>query len=236
MNFPKKVTHKLFYRKWVYKVDCICNGAWRAKRVGVWGTIQYCHAPGTDRADGWARKPANKDQLLQFVNVLAPFLDREDIQTRTENNKFTLFCNDRSVYASMLVQLAPWISEITEPANETELGYITDNGAKKVICNEIPYGKYEYKVYLRAKTATGTRESFNEWSTKYNDKIKASKSVMRWLNGGGYYYSTPYIHVADGPMLSMVYLFLGNNVQRAEHFITRSCINTITKQEELCQA
>jgi hypothetical protein len=115
-------------------------------------------------------------------------------------------------------------------------GLNTTNGAKKVICDEIPYGKYEYKVYLRAKTAIGTRESFNEWSTKYNDKIKVSKSVMKWLNGGSYYYSNPYIHVADGPMLSMVYLFLGNNVQRAEHFITRSCINTITKQEELCQA
>jgi len=232
MNFPKKVTHKLFYRKWLYKVDCICNGAWRAKRMGVWNTIQYCDAPGTDRADSWSWcRPANKDQLLQFINVLEPFLDRGDIQTRTENNKFTLFCNDRSVYASMLVQLAPWISEITEPANDTELEYITDNGAKKVICDNIPYSRYEYKVYLRAKTSIITRDSFNEWSKKYNDKINVSKSVMKWLNGGDYYYSNPYIYVSDSPMLSMIYLFLGDNVQRAEHFITRSCINTVTNQE-----
>jgi hypothetical protein len=236
MNFPKKVTHKLFYRKWIYKIDCRCSGSWRIKRLGIWNAVKYCNQDGRDRADSWSGSPTDKVQLLAFTNAVESYLDREDVQTRTESNKFTLFCNDKSVYASMLVALEPWISEITEPANDTELEYITDNGAKKVICNNIPYGLYEYKVYLRANTDVVTREAFNEWAKKYNDKINVSKSVMKWLNGGNYYYSNPYIHVADSPMLSMVYLFLGDNVQRAEHFITRSCINTLTKQEELCQA
>jgi hypothetical protein len=133
----------------------------------------------------------------------------------------------------MLAALASYISEVCEPANELEFNYMTSNSAKKVIRNSLPHQKYRYKVYFKSDCNTNTKTQFESWCHNYVEKIKIPKSTKVWFTQG--WQQCPYIHVEDSPTLTMIGLFMGNNVKKVEEFILRSSINTCLDQEQVCQ-
>ena len=111
---------------------------------------------------------------------------------------------------------------------------MTNNSAKKVLCNHIPFNQYPYKVFIKYNMPVITRTAFKKWAENYNGKIKLVSATYNWLNGVDSYNSL-IIYVADKPTLSMVSMFLGNSIAKIEEFIPRSSINTSLEQEETCQ-
>jgi hypothetical protein len=201
------------------------------KRKGVDATIAYCKEESI--TSSYFYKNINKPKLLEFTNSIHPYLDK-DINVRVEGSIFSIYCKDRALFETISKDCAKYIVAEYAPASDVELEYMTNNSAKKVLCNHIPFNQYPYKVFIKYNMPVSTRTAFKKWAENYNGKIKLVSATYNWLNGVDSYNSL-IIYVADKPTLSMVSMFLGNSIAKIEEFIPRSSINTSLEQEETCQ-
>lgn len=167
--------------------------------------------------------------LSRFYEKVKPFYD-EDLQIRVEGRRFNLFIKDKDLLDRVCKELEEWIFEVTTPASEEELEYMVANGHKKRVCDNYPNEKYRYRVHLKQTTGHETRKRFYEWLTKYGNRAHVIPSTESWLTGDAYYCRNPYFYVEDSSLLSMVGMFLGNDLRRVEEFILRSSINTGSKE------
>ena len=236
MNHQKLATSKLFYGKWPYKILCIVKESWKVKRLGVEKTIEYCYNPvNSFYINKWRGTPTDLSRLLNFTHAMEPFLSKE-IQIRAENSLFNIYCKDQTLYNDMVAQLDEFITEVHEPINTKELDYIVDNGAKKVLCNQLPHKKYQYRIWLKTSFKQDARLNFSNWITNYGDRILPTKSTNKWLvSQSKFWGDQPNMYIKDSATLSMVGLYLGNNLQKVEEFIPRSNINISLNQENTCQ-
>lgn len=228
MKHQKHQTSKLFYGKWPYKILCFVQESWRIKRMGVKNTLEYCYNPNNRfYSNLWRGSPVDLSQLIRFTNAVEPFLSKE-IQIRSEGGLFNIYCKDQDLYNNMVLQLDEFITEIHEPNNVNEFDYMTNNSSKKILCNQFPYKKYQYRIWIKSSFDQDLRLKFNEWMSNYGDRMLSSKATNAWFGGGGkYWVAQPNIYVKDSATLSMAGLFLGNNVQKVEEYVLRSSINTV---------
>ena len=211
MQIKKLKISKLFYNKWPFKVSCVISHA----RL-VTGRPRYYGAKLT------AEQETN---IEEFKNAWAT-LSKEEIHHRAEFSHFNIFCSTRATLDLIISKLKPWISIVSEPASDEELEFLIENGHKIRVCEKYPSRKYHYRIYLKTKMSAQLRKSFLDWSIKYNGKIKPSKITEKWLVGTRYWISDPFCYVQDSATLSMVGLFLGNDIKLVEKFVLRTSINT----------
>ena len=170
------------------------------------------------------------NRLLLFIEDVDQFLDK-DIHVRTEGGIFNIYCNDAKLFKRMCKKLDYWITEVFEPANDAEYQFMLDNGRKKVICNHLPFQKYQYRVYIKEKISLDIREKLWNWMAKYDGKYRVPVRVATWLMGTKQWVASPSIYVEDGPALSMFLLFLGDRASKVEEFVPRSVINTLSEEQ-----
>jgi len=222
MILSTQKTSKLFYGKWPFKLECQIHGGWMVKRLGIPRTLDYCLSSKPTAV--WSRNNINRQDLLEFANTIEPFLNLE-LQIRVEGNHFNIYCKDRLLLNQLSKELSKWTTALCEPANDLEFNYL-ENTTKKVICNHIPFKTYCYKVYLKSTAPLNVRNSFESWIQHYEGKIKVPRHTKEWFVKGSGWGWIPTVYVKDPATLSMVGLFLGNNVQKVEEFIPRSSINS----------
>jgi hypothetical protein len=205
------------------------------KRLGIAKTIGEClHKKQSGHSSIYSSyRDFDADRLLAFMQDVDAFLDK-DIHVRTEGSIFSIYCNDLTLFNSMCKKLDHWISEVFEPANDTEYQFMLDNGRKKVICNHLPFQRYHYRIYIKEKISLDTREKLWNWMSKYDGKFRTPVRVANWLMGYKQWATSPTVYAEDGPALSMLLLFLGDRVSNVEEFIPRSMIN-IVSEESSCQ-
>lgn len=207
------------------------------KRLGVVKTISECMSKKHPNNAGIAYYSSynnyDPDRLLLFIEDVDQFLDK-NIHVRTEGGIFSIYCDDAALFKRMCKKLDYWITEVFEPANDAEYQFMLDNGRKKVLCNHLPFQKYQYRVYIKEKISLDIREKLWNWMSKYNGKFRVPVRVATWLMGTKQWVTGPSIYIEDGPALSMLLLFLGDRASKVEEFVTRSSINTLT-EEEPCQ-
>lgn len=231
MNQLRQTTSKLYFGKWPFKIKIAVSGAWMVKRKGVDATILICTDPNYRHS--YQYRNINKPQLLEFTNSISPHL-KSDINVRVEGSIFSVYCKDRALFETISKDCAKYVVAEYAPASDAELEYMSNNSAKKVLCNHIPFNKYPYKVHIRYNTPQNTRSSFKKWTENYGSKIKLVSATYNWLNGIDSY-NNLIMYVEDKSTLSMVCMFLGSSIAKIEEFIPRSSINTTQEQEELCQ-
>ena len=232
---PKKhQVSKLFYNKWPVKLSLYQPGCTMVRHYGMTMALHYAQNKGVGLGKS-VRGRYNWEELLEFLLVLKNFMDR-DVHLRYEGNKVSIFCRDKVLQQLLETELSHWLCAVYEPANATEFEFLTNQTAKKVVRDSLPYDLYKFKVNIRANTDIGTRVKFNSWIKNYGDKVKVATHTEQWFKNGqtGYGWN-PTMYVEDSATLSMVGLFLGNNVRSIEEFILRSSINIHNEQEELCQ-
>jgi hypothetical protein len=232
---PKKhQVSKLFYNKWPVKLSLYQPGCYMVRHYGMTMALHYAQNKGGGLGKS-ARGRYNWEELLEFLLVLKNFID-EDIQLRYEGNKVSIFCRDKALQQTLESDLYKWLKVVYEPASDVEFNFLTSQTARKVVRDILPYDLYKFKVNIRANTDIGTRVKFNSWIKNYGDKVKVANHTLQWFENGATGYGwNPTIYVEDSATLSMIGLFLGNNVRSIEEFILRSSINIRTEQEELCQ-
>jgi len=196
-------------------------------RLGIPFTLNEC---SLKKSGGVFRRDFDADKLMAFISDVDIFLDK-DIKVRTEGGIFSIYCNDEKLFNSMLKKLDHWITEIHVPANDAEQAFIEANGHRKIICNHLPFHKYQYKVFIKEKISLDTREKVWTWMAKYNGKFRTPVRVATWMMGHKQWCTNPHIYTEDGPSLSMLLLFLGDRVSKVEEFVPRSVINIISEEQ-----
>jgi hypothetical protein len=215
MKVKRLKTKKLFYNKWIYKIQCVVNGGW------------YLSMPPS-RYSYWIgkMKPDSAQELDVVRSKLNNFIDKE-IQLRFEYNRISIFCNDRVIFREIESTLNNWIHQIYEPDNNKEEEFLLSSGKRKRLCKKYPKGLYQYKAYFNTKVMNlDVRKSFYEWFLKYDvSKMHIPNKTKRWLLGLDLYGSSPFLYVSDQKMLSMTAMRLGNGIKTIEEFILENDIN-----------
>ncbi len=226
MKIQKLSSSKLFYNKWPYKVECTLRGASRVARNNLDELKSWCNCePNAPRYLGVGDRNINKAELLQFITVVEPFL-KDNLQIRTEGSHFNLFCKDTTTLNSIEAALRPWIRKICGPNTEEELNFLLENGHKKRLCDKLPKGKYNYKVFFKIKLPEDKRMAFSVWAENYSEKIEIAGLSDLWLKGIKKYKQDPFMYVEDEKTLSMVGMFLSGYIKKVEHFIPRNSVLT----------
>jgi hypothetical protein len=204
----KLKTSKPFYKKWVYKIYCYkANG------------IEH----NWFNAD-WRRLSNLKK--LEFDSIMSNFLTR-DLQIRTEGDFCSIFCNDPLLANALVESLSKFVLVVHEPGSDKEKEFLLNHQARKIACDHLPHGLYQYKLYLKTRMKLENRINFLKWTERYDtSKISISKSTARWLAGTSYWTQTPFIYVNDSPMLTMTCLYLGDNLKSIEEYVLRTSINS----------
>lgn len=229
LNLQKKITTKLFYNKWPYKLVVMVGGVYYVGRNGCEQTISHCETRG------WGlHNKVDKPNLIEFCKKYEQF-EGADTQVRVEHHSMSIFCNDKTLLAQMIVELQQWAYEVWEPESEADLKFLTSTTARKVVCNLLPHEKYQYRVKIKSSMNIDSRANFASWIKNYGDKINTAQHTNKWFkNGASGYGWSPFLYVEDASTLSMIGLYLGNNVNSIEEFVPRSSINSSLK-EQICQ-
>ena len=212
-------TKKLFFGKWLYKIETSTPGASLIKRWGVSDSQKFCNNPNDTR---WRKHytTADKTQLLEYISAVEPFLNK-NLQMRAEWNTLNFYISDPDLYDQLKKELGKWITSVTEPVSVDDIESLTENGSM-VLCDELPYGKFQYRLYIRYQLPPNTRLTFLEWLNNYGDNVKISSGTERWLQSGNPYFQDPFVYIADQNLLLMIRLFLGNYARKTEEFVLRN--------------
>jgi hypothetical protein len=222
-------TNKLFYGRYPYKISCEVLGAYLIVREGIEETKDICNNIIKPHLQFWYdnywKKNIDKSNLSAFAKSLEPFVGK-DLKFRTEGRIFDIYCLNREIFEKLEKNLSEWIREITEPNSKKELEFLTNSGPKKIVCQKLPHGKFQYRVYVRYKTDIAIRIKFKNWIDQYGDKVRLPGQTYDWFTMGNRWAWTPNFYVEDSATLSMVGIFLGNAIQKIEEFVPRSNINS----------
>lgn len=209
LTVRRETTKKLFYKKYPYKAVFMFPMQQWGGRYG--NTFR--------RIDG---------QCMEMINSLPKTYKR-----RIEMGSASIFSLTKEEHDQVCKLLGVWLSSTTEPDNETQLEFLLAQTGKKILCNKLPFDKYQYKIYLKDLTYE-KRVNLKDWLSKYGDKVRMTESSWRWINGIQRWVWKPFFYAVDQNMMSMVCLYLGDSIESFEEFITNSSINTQTGPE-LCQ-
>lgn len=116
--------------------------------------------------------------------------------------------------------------EITEPKSDKDLKYLLESKSVKVIVDQFPYEKYQYKIVLKSTMKSDQRLKFNGWVDRYSDKgvYISSRATQDWLKDRKQWAQNPFIYVEDDKTRTLVELYLGSNKSSTEEFVLRSAI------------
>jgi hypothetical protein len=212
-------TNRLFFKKWLYKVETHISGASYLKRWGVEETLGFCD--NTGKAGFYLRATTtDKAELKKYILAVQPFLNKQ-VQLRAESNMLSFFLSDTNLYKELIKSAYPWITSVTEPASDEEAKMLLEGKTSQVLCDQLPHDKFHYKVFLRYQMPTNSRLAFLEWIKNYDDTVRPSKNTVKWLLGGSPYMQDPFIHVSDKNQLLLTKLYLGQYARNTQEFVLR---------------
>ena len=212
-------TNRLFFKKWLYKVETHISGASYLKRWGVEETLGFCD--NTGKAGFYLKSSTtDKAELKKYILAVQPFLEKE-VQLRAESNMLSFFLSDTNLYKELIKSAYPWITSVTEPASDEEAKMLLEGKTSQVLCDQLPHDKFHYKVFLRYQMPTNLRLAFLEWIKNYDDTVRPSKNTVKWLHGGSPYMQDPFIHVSDKNQLLLTKLYLGQYARNTQEFVLR---------------
>jgi len=234
MTQPKQKISKLYYGKWPYKIECYLPKVSYIARYGAEATRLWA-ANTNDTDQHWHDRlqqttQAGKNAVVKFLDKVEPFLEL-DIKVRAEHSHFNIFCRDPALRDRIAAHMAKWVVAVHGPASEEELAFMLAGNNKKVVCNNLPHKKYQYKVMLNTAMTMENRYKFLTWVATYQDRVRITGESKYWFGGLRRWSYTPFMYVEDEKTLTMMTLFLGSNIKKVEEYVLRSSINTSLEQE-----
>ena len=209
-------TNKLFYGKYPYRVETIISGASRMNFWGVDKTMAWCRNELI--INHWEKfTDTEKINLYKFAEVLKE-CKALGVKTRAEWGTMNLYCADLETYKVVKKQFKKWIHSVTEPATAEDLVKLSSKPSQH-LCKQLPYNRYTHKVFLRYNMPAHQRLKFMEWLENYKDSVKPSKGTVKWMRGDYSYLQDPFVYVDNPKQLTMVGMFLGNNLKKVQEFV-----------------
>ena len=211
----KRTSNKLFWDKYAYKLG-VYNSAtqiFRNKRLenarDIIDGLELKSGQGQPLRLKFHRfsqreTDVTENDFFDLKVLISHFQDKEDFMLRCEGSRLGIYSNNVTwlkVIAKKLKDV-PWIWEPSIP-----------NLQKNTIAVDKDIG-FEFKAYLN-----GTADpNFADYCLKNKDKIKAGDRLIRDLQQGRNL-KGKYIYVKNDSILTIVRLFLHNNIMRIDKLI-----------------
>lgn len=230
MSLKTKITNKLFYKRWLYKIVVTCGGISHLHRKGIGYILSVEKMPVLS---GWQSTINNtifnnKRQLVEIGSYLEVCLKDKKYQIRVESSNLALFTNDADLVDLVLKGLEKHVTELHKPSSLEHATFLESNKSK-VLCDELPHEKYRYKIYFKNGNAPSAeaRESFLKWSSKFDDgRIYLPLGTRKILDGSTYpYFYGQYFYAKDNKMASMALMIMGDYMGKTEEYILKSEVN-----------
>ena len=211
----KKQTNKLFWDKYAYKLGVYNSGThiFRNKRLDnarvIIDQLQRKSSQGmhlTFKMHRWSQKEQeirseDFDDLKILVNA---FQDDVDFMLRCEGSRLGIYSND-----------IDWLKKISRKINDVP--WLWEPTVKNLEKNTIYLDKpsdYDYKINLN-----GTADkNFADYCLKNITKVKAGDRLIKDLQQGRDL-KGKYLYVKDEKILTIVRLFLHNNIMRIDRLV-----------------
>ena len=225
-KISKLSSSKLFYNKWLFKIECRIFGASRIARSGTSKVREWCNTGKGIHITPYESAKIDKTALLEFVDAVEPLMNRpSDMQFRIEGYHFNIFCSDKAVLNEVDDLLNKWIEKISGPTSEDEIEFLLESGNNKILCDKMPINGCKYRVYLKSSTPVSVRHSFLTWQANFSDEIIISGESWRWFQSHHDYMQSPFLYVSDGKMLSMAGLYLSGYIKKVQEFVLRDNVS-----------
>lgn len=226
MNLQKQKTNKLFFGKYPYKITCGIIGAYLIRNCGT-SEILLENSPIVAKyikLSSMYRIRTSIDflTLRNFTSIAKEFINESTIKTRFERNSLDLYVLDKDIYEHIQKVLNEYVVKLTEPADSIELEKLLENN-KYNLCNNLPYGKYKYKIIFKENIPINTRNNLITWAEKYSQEdIHIKESTKIHFKGIKYKYGIHYFYVKDYRMITMIHLVASDYIRKTEEFVIRT--------------
>lgn len=173
-------------------------------------------------------------RVKNFAHDNIHFFTNPDILKYISHSCFSLYIKDKALYEEATKNMSNYIIAVGEPANENELD-LMENDCKKVLCNSLPKGKYQFKIIFKSMPLK-VRESFIRWADSFNNaEVDVPPITHQFFNGrNNRIYNTHYAYVRDEGIKMLAILAAQGYIRRIEEFVLRSQINNEIHQEQTC--
>lgn len=232
-QWHRKITNKLFYGKYAYKISISLGGSYAfryTKNKTDINDITYILNTFNNRFS-----KNEKNLINEFLPLAFPLLKDKNVLKYVSYNTITFYLNDKNLFDIAIKQLKKFILEIHEPSNEASEQYLLENN-KKIITKKLPHGKYQFKIIFK-RMPVSARESFYRWTQAYkNDELKVPDATAKFFKGASNteYYSH-YVYARDEGIKLLVMLAASGCIRRIEEYVLDSQINNEINQEQTCQ-
>jgi hypothetical protein len=102
------------------------------------------------------------------------------------------------------------------------------------MCDKLPHGKYQYKMFLKSRMSENQKLTFLKWSENYGDNIEIPKSTYKYLAWSNRYSENYSIYIKDQKLLMMAHLFLGENIRKTYEYVLRDTQINSVSEDTLC--
>lgn len=222
MKLPTaKTTKKKFYNKYIYKITLRMPGASALRWYNFSQLLDICQNGFKDQ-EPWRKDVVedvteNHESWIKLCLMLNAF-DSKSFGKRLEGNYIDLYTNNFNLYDQLGKEFTEYVKYRAQPKQGTENTILNSN--KKIYVNELPYNKYQYRVYLHPhKLDASSRKSVADWLSKQVPNVTFTESVYRWLVVTSENYDRRYIQVADDNTLLMLQLRAPNLIGKVFKYI-----------------
>ena len=195
-------TNRLFFKKWLYKVNLYEICADLVKSWGIPAVIKYL-------PDSTCAELADAIRQLNFT---------AEYEMRARFNSLAFYTNDRNLHECLAARLARWVTYSSAPANQASADIILNGAGSITICKHYPFHKFQYKVQVKRNIPFHIKQSFTAWAVHYVDTIHIPAHTVTWLCTNSSRNGIKYMYVHDINVLTLVMLYLGNYITHYEKY------------------
>jgi len=234
-----KVSNKLFFYEYPYKISITCKGA-SYLRQGLNTVLALPDQPvgpkNTWTSNAWRHHKiidsrneaiAHKLQLIEIGSVLCAM---DDIKLRIEGATCNVFVKDQTRFDDLTAQLGKYIKEVYVPSDPKNIEFLNEH-PHHVVVKELPKGNMRFRLHFSSskRMSKDIAVKFLSWADKLTENSVHLPSSLRrdltqqWENIFVY---GRYFYVKDEKIAALVHMWFPDLISRVDKFISQSEVDS----------
>lgn len=190
-------TSKLFYKKWLYKIELSVTAWFIFKRHHAVQMILSRTAP----------EHCLDTCNLALANTLSG-LSPDEYHYRAYSGKVFLFLNCGVMFEKLLSKFKNIVINAYSPGSSAEL---LQDTCRVLVVKSLPYNTYTYKIQLKfTKTPDDIKRNFIDWVDSQSSLVKLANSAKRTILCRKYHTSAYTMYTSSEQLITLMQIKYGN--------------------------